>query len=118
VIEIKVTTHNGETELAKMEIERVGGNRWSGNYTVRIVVNRGKRSFGIHQRGFDYFSRIEYNVLGLIRQALNTLDEKELRLESDVSSTDMEREERGALPALPGKTEGSVHHHRPPFWRR
>ncbi len=115
-IYVKIESSDGE--LARIEIENAGGNLYEGEYIVRFAVSRGKEWVGLHNRSFGAFPRTQYNVLALLMQALNTLDPKELELESDVDPSDLEREVRRALPALSGKADGANRHHRSAFWRR
>jgi hypothetical protein len=68
--------------LAQIEIKNTGlvhvGDL--ADYTVRFGVDRGS-AVGVHSRTMYGFPRKHLNVLALVRQALNTLDEKELSLE-------------------------------------
>lgn len=119
MIEVTITAKGGNLELARIRIENVGGNEEFGNYSVHFAVNRAMTAVGLHQRGFDNFPRTRYNVLALLRQALNTLDEKELELEDGVGSADMEREQTVKLPELGGAIdEGSSSRKHLRFGRR
>lgn len=118
MIEVRITAKGGDLELARIKIENVGGDSEHGNYSVEFAVNRALGAVGLHRRSFDNFPRQKYNALALLRQALMTLDEKELELEDGVGSADLAREVRGALPPLSGEEARSVHRHRSPFRRR
>lgn len=70
-------------ELAKITVENVSDEAGEfGNYSVQIGVEKGK-SVGIHQRGLIGFPRKKYNVLGLLLQALLTLDARELEWDGE-----------------------------------
>lgn len=57
------------------------GNQF-GDYEVRYVIERGEAT-GLHKRFILHFPRKQYNVFALLLQALNTLNEKDLKLERD-----------------------------------
>jgi hypothetical protein len=52
------------------------------DYKVEFRVERGT-ALGAHKRMIYGFPRKQYNVFALILQALNTLNEKDLKLERD-----------------------------------
>lgn len=92
-------TRNGN-ELCLIEIEFVDGTTAQGDYAVRFISERGT-AIGIHARTIHDFPRTKYNSLGLLLQALQTLDESELQLESDYSRH-MARQQRGDVPEIQG----------------
>ena len=97
---IKVILIGEEGELGKITLEKITDHPdGSADYSARFAVDR-VGAVGIHQRRLDNFPRLEYNVLALLLQALNTLDESELRLEDGISPSDMARQVRGLGPAL------------------
>lgn len=78
--------HDGEP-LGHIEIKNVtpaDKPTWDefADYTVRYGVDRGT-AVGVHSRVLYGFPRKYYNVFALVLQALNSLDEKELKLERD-----------------------------------
>jgi hypothetical protein len=100
VIEVHITTKGGKQELGKIEIENVATYPdGTGDYSVRFAVDR-VHAVGIHQRLLGNFPRLEYNVLALILQALNTLEPEELKLEDGVDSSDLARRQRRSLPKV------------------
>lgn len=87
MIEVHVSK-NGEpiahieikNETSQIVQELHGATHEYADYTVKYAVERGS-AVGLHTRWIYAFPRKEFNALALVRQALNTLDEKELRLE-------------------------------------
>lgn len=120
MIEVVVhgTTKNGKPqELAYIKIERLESDDLNtGDYVVEFAVER-VGAIGFHRRMIYGFPRTKYNVLGLLRQALSTLEMEELETESETGSSDLEREVRGIGAALPREASNPVRHHRSPFWR-
>ena len=117
MIEVEITSNGGKLELGRIRIERVETHEdGTADYSVQFAADR-FGSVALHQRVVYGFPREKYNALALVLQALNTLQPEELELE-EASASDLAREKRGTLPALPGQEAGSVHHHRSPFWRR
>lgn len=72
------------------------------DYIVNIGVERlgDESSVGIYVRSVTGHKRLQTNVLGLLKEALNQLDEKELSLDETTYSSDMARGLRGVSPAL------------------
>lgn len=67
--------------LARIEIENLSGyDSDTADYSVRFGVDK-KDALGLHQRGIHAFPRKKYNVLALVRQALMTLEERDLELD-------------------------------------
>lgn len=95
MIEVIIRHVGSETELGKITIENVGGDEELADYSVRFGVERVK-FVGVHQRGIYAFPRKRYNVFGLLLQALNTLEERDLELDGEVDSSDMARRFRRA----------------------
>lgn len=115
---IEVNLSSDGTELGKIRIiKQVDNPDETADYSIEFAVDR-MDAIGLHQRSIRNFPRLEFNVLGLLRAALMTLDEKELRLEDDIDSSDMARGFHRALPALPSEEESKLRNHRPSFWRR
>lgn len=108
-MKITITEANGKT-LATIDIVEVDQNPDDTcNYSIKFKVNK-KSGVGLHQRGIFGFPSKKYNVLALLLQALNTLQEKELR-HGEGSSADLARSERGARAALPYEEADSEHYH-------
>lgn len=63
------------------------------DYSIEFGVDTGA-GFAVYQRSIYSFPRKEYNVLGLIYQALATLDPKELRLDGDIDDPRSPRDAR------------------------
>lgn len=83
MITVTITKSGGKHELARIEIENVTGKAGEeGTYSVRFVVDTGS-GIAMYQRRIDSFHRKRYNVLALLRIALETLLEKELTLDRD-----------------------------------
>lgn len=84
MIEVVIRHKESQAELGRIEIEDVtiGGNKTDdiGDYSVRIGVER-IGSVGIIQRGLIRFPRRRYNVLALLKQALETLEPEDLELD-------------------------------------
>lgn len=89
-------------EIAYIRIENVDSHPdGTADYAVHIAVDRAQGAVGLHKRPVMNFPRTKYNVLGLLLQALNTLEPSELELERDTSTSDLARRFgriRGALP--------------------
>lgn len=84
MITVTVTKSGGKHELARIEIENVADQAGeTGQYSVRFAVDTGS-GVAIYQRRIDSFSRRRYNVLALLRIALDTLVEQELSLDRDL----------------------------------
>jgi len=84
VIRVTGTKNGGRHELLLVELENVSdeGAGEFGEYSVRFVVDTGE-GFATYQRAVRGFPRKKYNALGLLRLALESLDEKELTLDAD-----------------------------------
>lgn len=92
MIEVIIRHKNSTVEIARIEIEHVSEDQEAeyGDYSVRYAVER-IIGVGIHQRGIFHFPRTRYNVLGLLLQALNTLDPHELELDAPLPSDEYKR---------------------------
>lgn len=82
MIEVHISK-DGEP-LGHMEIERTTDKNgqlenWA-TYKIKYAVERGT-AVGLHTRVIYGFPRKYYNVLGLVLQALDALNEKDLKLE-------------------------------------
>jgi hypothetical protein len=116
MIEVEVRA-NG-VKLADIKIRNAGGTLEHGDYICHYTVSRGS-ALGAAVRTLHSFPRKRLNSLGLLRLALEALDEKELELERDFDpdaeaavSTDMVRGFNPAFTALSSWLSG-LHHHRP-----
>jgi hypothetical protein len=92
VITVLITKSGGKHELARIEIENVLDDQTNetGTYSVRFAVDTGS-GVAIYQRRIDSFFRRRYNVLALLRIALDTLMEQELSLDGDPDTQDARR---------------------------
>jgi hypothetical protein len=87
------------------------------NYLVQFGIDRGS-SVGVHSRLLHFFPRKKYNVFALLLQALQTLNEKELELESgyDIDSpealvpADLARRFSGTVREIQAKFSRSNRH--------
>lgn len=77
-VEIKVDG----VKIGEIEIRNAGGTLEAGDYICHYIVNRGT-AVGAAIRTVHDFPRKRLNVFGLLRLALESLDEKELELERD-----------------------------------
>jgi hypothetical protein len=95
MIEVIIRHVDTDSELARVEIENISPSSQDvlGTYSIRFAVER-ISSIGLHQRLIDNFPKRQYNVLALLRQALMTLDNDELKLEGEWTH----RRFRKALP--------------------
>lgn len=83
MIEVTITSKSGTHELGKIRIENLSEvSAEHGDYTVQFAVDTGA-GWATYQRSVHNFPRKQFNVLGLLRLALDTLDEKELTLDAD-----------------------------------
>lgn len=97
MIEVVISDQHGE--LAKIRIENVEiHDDKTADYSIQFAVDR-INAVGLYRRAVYRFPRSQLNVLALVRQALSTLEEKELRLEQPYSSN-MARRFRRALPSF------------------
>lgn len=111
-----VVLKNGEP-IAHVEIKNIetSVHGTMANYSVKYAVERGS-AVGLHTRLIHHFPRTKYNALALVRQALTTLEERELELEEgfDVDqapvSTDLARRLSGAVREIRAGV-GKLHRH-------
>jgi hypothetical protein len=82
MIEVIIRHAESDAELGRITIENVSDLQDDeyADYSVRFGVDRAE-GLGIHQRGIYKFPRHRYNVFGLLRQALNTLEPSDLELD-------------------------------------
>lgn len=79
------------------------------DYTVRYAIDRGDGTMGAHSRVIYGFPRKYYNSLALVLQALNALNEKDLKLEREFDPdeatvpADMARRLYGSLREIQAK---------------
>lgn len=90
MIEVIIRHQGTQQELGRITIENTGGTEELGDYAIKFGVEK-IASVGIHTRGIWGFPRLQYNVLALLKQALDSLDEDELRLKGGASSSDLAR---------------------------
>ena len=102
MILVTITNPATGTELGRIEVQNLQtGVGEVADYSVKFGVERGT-AVGMHKRMIYGFPRKKYNVLALLRQALETLNEKELELERDFDpdaadrSPNLARKIRGA----------------------
>ena len=97
---------DGKIEIGRIDITEVGRN-FDGtvDYAVEFGVDR-IGAIGLHSRVVLAFPAAQYNVLALLKQALETLSPKELELEQPRTS-DMEWEVRGIGDSFPRQEEDS-----------
>ncbi len=89
MIKVSIQTLDGR-EIALIKIEKLTeGDSEFADYSVRFSVARDD-GIGLHQRAIRNFPRKKANVLALFRQALATLDERELEIAEAAFSTDLE----------------------------
>jgi hypothetical protein len=101
-ITVSITGDSGD-ELGRIDIEKLSQTlNGHADYSVRYAVDR-VHAIGLHGRVIGGFDPFKYNVLGLLRLALENLTEEELRHEDGVYPTDMARGQRRTLPALPSE---------------
>ena len=98
---------DGKIEIGRIDITEVGRN-FDGtvDYAVEFGVDR-IGAIGLHSRVVLAFPAAQYNVLALLKQALETLSPKELELESNACSSDLAREVRGIGDSFPRQEEDS-----------
>ena len=100
MIEVIIRHKGSKTELGRIEIENTElGDTELGTYAVRFAVDR-IAEVGLHNRAIHNFPRLKFNVLALLRQALATLEEEELKLPDETSASDLARQVRGIGKAL------------------
>lgn len=114
---IEVIILKDDEPLAHVQIKKVveSVDGQFADYSVKYAVERGS-AVGLHQRSIDLFPRMHYNVLALVRQALLTLEPKELKLEDgfDVDeasvSQDLARRLGSRVREISSRVRG-LHHH-------
>ena len=106
MIDVIIMHRESNTELGRIIIENVSTqeDEAEGSYSVRFAVDR-CGAVGVHQRGISHFPRLRYNVLALLLQALNTLDESELKLTDGTRSSNLARRFRGIGSAIQSWTD-------------
>jgi hypothetical protein len=82
MIEVVIRSSSGG-ELALIKLENVTETFDEADYAVRFAVDTGSGSVAMYQRSIYAFPRRRINILGLLRLALSTLEEKELSLDGD-----------------------------------
>lgn len=82
MIEVTVKMKGGKHELARIRITKVENRGDLADYSVQLAVDTGVGP-AIYQRAVFNFPRKDLNILALIRLALETLEEKELKLDGD-----------------------------------
>lgn len=112
MIEVSITSKAPDgvvTELGTIRIENVGGNEELADYSIQFGIDR-YEAVGLYQRAIYGFPRLQYNVLGLLRQALETLDPEELTLEHAARSSNLARRRRGPLKEVQAWASRLRHH--------
>lgn len=95
---IEVTIKDDYGELGRIRIDHIDGTELA-DYTVEFAIDR-HRAVGLHARSIRSFPRTKYNALALLKQALETLDPRELELERGTSASDLARRFRRVIPAF------------------
>lgn len=92
---ILVTITSGDHELGLVRITNLedSDDPEYGNYSIELGVDTAA-GFAVYQRSIESFPRKKFNALALLRQALNTLEEKELRLDGDITAPRSPRDAR------------------------
>lgn len=80
MIEVLITHRESGAELGRIHIENVSEDGEFGDYSIQFGVEK-IASIGLHQRAIMNFPRKRYNVLALLRQALETLEPRDLELD-------------------------------------
>jgi hypothetical protein len=98
-ITVSITGDSGD-ELGRIDIEKVAQSLdGHASYHVRFAVDR-VHALGLHSRFIGDFDPYKYNVLALVRIALEGLDERELEHEDGVVPTDLARGQHRTLPGV------------------
>lgn len=102
--------------LSEMRIHRVSSydNSMRGDYSVETAVERGT-AVGLYTRQITNYSRLRYNVLGLVLRALEELPHEALEMEDGVSASDLARRQSGIMSALQAGP-GKLRRYRHTFW--
>lgn len=81
---IEVSIKSGDYEVALIRITNLEDSLDPelGNYSIEFGVDT-IAGFAVYQRSIEAFPRKKFNALALVRQALMTLEEKELSLDGD-----------------------------------
>ena len=81
---ITVQVKIGSWEMAHIRIENLNDSTDPeiGNYSIQFAVDTAE-GVAVYQRHIEQFPRKKFNTLALLRQALQTLEEKELSLDGD-----------------------------------
>ncbi len=83
---IQVSIRENSKEYALITIEKLETfPDGTADYSVKFVAHRGT-AIGIHQRVLHYFPHRKYNVLAMLKQALETLSESELEMEEEYTT--------------------------------
>lgn len=113
---VEVTIKHDGIIIGQIFMDREGEDiRDHGTYRVKYLIERGAAT-GLSNRILHSFPRKEYNAFGLLKLALEALNEKELKLERDFDpdeapvSADMERRQHPALRAIQAGLRG-LHNH-------
>ena len=89
MITVKIEDQN--KELAQIRLEQINSSRDVSDWIVEFGIDRGDGALGLHSRKVYNFPHKQFNVLGLLKVALLSLTTEELSLESEPSSSDLER---------------------------
>lgn len=84
-LEVKAESNRHELAVIRITNLEDSSDPEYGNYSIEFGVDT-VDGWAIYQRSIESFPRRKYNTLALIRQALNTLEEKELRLDGDIDA--------------------------------
>lgn len=88
---ITVRIDNHLKELCQIRLEQIHSSGDVSDWIVEFGIDRGDGALGLHSRKVYNFPHKQFNVLGLLKVALLSLTTEELSLESEPSSSDLER---------------------------
>lgn len=98
-IDVKVETDDAEFPIARLHITNTSGKEYGdedeASYLAEFSLIEGEE-LTIRSRSFT-FRRKEYNVFAIIKHAISTLSEEELRLNDKASPTNLARGLSGTL---------------------
>ena len=110
MIEVSVKVNGVEVAVAEIVNVKMHDDG-TADYVATFEVDRmGAR--GRHRKPLFGFPRTQYNVLGLLKLALDSLHPRDLELETDGTGTsDLARRQREAGAALPREAHDPERHH-------
>lgn len=112
---IEVKAYHDGIEIARLKFTKIGeGPFMHADYDVEIAVERlgPQRAVGLYRRRINRHPRLRENVLGLLRSALDELEDEEIRLDDHTRPQDLARRV-GRLGTTIQAWSSRLHHHRP-----